>query len=269
MRVLKLETEPLHTLRYFVGPGPRQASAVLPSYRAAVDGMPDELKAIVATADLQGIGHAAGSPQSDESLGVMVAAELELLRAQGRLPARDETAAILAGDFHPLADEGDVCDVWFAMADVCRWVAGVAGNHDAFGNSTSPGGARRALGRPGLHFLDDSVTTVDGCVIGGLSGIVSSMPGAWRRAEDRFAAAIARLADSGLDLLVSHDGPDVAGTNLSGWPAVRRALEASPATLLIRGHDAWRTPLAELANGTQVLNVEGSVVVLGPAAPAQ
>jgi hypothetical protein len=32
--------------------------------------------------------------------------------------------------------------------------------------------------------------------------------------------------------------------------------------LLIRGHDDWPDPMAELVNGTQILNVEGRVVVL-------
>jgi hypothetical protein len=43
---------------------------------------------------------------------------------------------------------------------------------------------------------------------------------------------------------------------------VRHALEAAPPTLLVRGHDHWPVPLATLANGTQVLNVEGRVVVM-------
>jgi hypothetical protein len=71
-----------------------------------------------------------------------------------------------------------------------------------------------------------------------------------------------QLAAAGLDILVSHDGPNVEGTDLPGWPSVRRTLESSPATLVIRGHDHWPTPLATLANGTQVLNVEGRVCVL-------
>jgi hypothetical protein len=178
------------------------------------------------------------------------------------LPPKEKTAVLLVGDLGPDADEGDVRSVWFALADACRWVAGVAGNHDAFGQCTSVGDARIALGRPELHLLDESLVKLDGLTIGGLSGIISNSDGAWIRSESDFVAAMARLAQQGPDLLISHDGPNVAGTALSGWPSVRRALEAAPPTLLIRGHDAWRTPLATLANGTQILNVEGRVVVL-------
>ena len=64
------------------------------------------------------------------------------------------------------------------------------------------------------------------------------------------------------DLLVLHDGPNVAGTDLPGWPSIRHVIEAARRMLVIRGHDHWANPLAVLANGTQVLNVEGRVVVL-------
>ena len=66
----------------------------------------------------------------------------------------------------------------------------------------------------------------------------------------------------GCDLLILHDGPNVAGTHMPGWPSVRRILEAAPPALVIRGHDHWDDPVATLINGTQVLNVEGRVVVL-------
>ncbi len=181
---------------------------------------------------------------------------------RGELPPREKTAVIVAGDLQPRADEADVRAVWFALGDVCRWVAGVAGNHDAFGDAKSAGEARLALDRSDLHFLDETIVSIDGLSIGGISGAVGRPGDLWARTEKEFAAALARLANRGLDLLISHDGPNVAGTTLAGWPSVRLALESAPRTLVIRGHDPWPTPLAMLGNGTQVLNVEGCVFVL-------
>src|SRR5207253_9149441 len=124
------------------------------------------------------------------------------LSARGELGAKDTTAALLAGDFYPNADEGDVRSVWLAMDRTCRWVAGVAGNHDVFGPGTSNRAARNALEPDNMHFLDEKVVKVDGLLVGGLSGIVSQKGDCWHRSADDFASAMARLADQGVDVLL-------------------------------------------------------------------
>jgi hypothetical protein len=263
VKVFSIEA-PFHALPFRLGETDRAARAVLPFHRVIVDRLPDVLHAIVVTSDLQGVEQTLdeGGPRSPGPLGEALARELDVLRAQGRLPPRENTAAILAGDLHPGADDADVRGVWLAFAGACRWVAGVAGNHDSFGGEERGGGPVSAWGRPNAHLLDGHILTLDGLRIGGISGVVSERGGRWARAESEFAHVTGRLAASVLDVLVSHDGPNVAGTDLPGWPSVRHALESSPATLVIRGHDPWPAPLATLANGTQVLNVEGRVCVL-------
>ena len=64
------------------------------------------------------------------------------------------------------------------------------------------------------------------------------------------------------DVLVMHDGPDVPESRHRGSPVIRQALERLRPPLVVRGHAYWKQPLVELAGGTQVLNVDGRVVVL-------
>jgi Icc protein len=75
---------------------------------------------------------------------------------------------------------------------------------------------------------------------------------------------VGRPANDRPDILVMYDGPDVIGTGLLGWPSIRKVLEQSRSTLVLRGHAYWHVPLATLANGTQVLNVDARVIVLQP-----
>ena len=256
MRIVGFESAPFHALRYSLSLSAGSSTALLPFHRATVEGLPAMLDCIIATADLQGIVQSADA--GPILLGEALASELEALRARGEVDSKDRTAAFLAGDFHANADEADVRRVWLAVLRACRWVAGVAGNHDAFAPGTFEQGS--------AHILDEKTVKLDGILIAGISGIVGTKQGKGMRAPDTFASAIARLARQGVDVLLCHDGPNVSGTDLAGWPCVRQVLERCQPTLVVRGHDAWRTPLATLANGTQVLNVEGRVMLLCRAA---
>jgi Icc protein len=262
MKILAVEPEPFHVFPYHVSSGLHPLIAVLPFYRAVVEGLPDGLDAIIAAGDLQGIEQTADGSRSSKLLGEVLASEIEVLRVRGLLPSKDRTAVVLTGDLQPRADEGDVRSVWFALADTCRWIAGVAGNQDTFGIRNSGKDTLFTTDRSELCFLDESTATLDGLKIGGISGTVGTRDGPWIRTESEFAAVISRLANQDLDLLISHDGPNVAGTALTGWPSIRQALESAQPTILVRGHDFWVSPLAMLNNGTQVLNVDERVIVM-------
>lgn len=258
MHVVALDPEPFHQLRYIVDSA---FVAKLPFIRAKVDSLPEGVEAIVATGDLQGVVSRDGS-RPEILLGEALAAELGMLRDRGELPAKEKTAILLTGDLQPSADVGDVSGVWQRLGEAGRWVAGVAGNHDAFGPDMQDAHGQSFPDLPNLHLFDERLDQIDGLLIGGLSGIVGSSAAPGVRLEPDFAAAMARLAALRPAVLLSHDGPTVAGTQLSGWPGVRRALEDAPATLLFRGHDPWPISLATLSNGTQVVNVEGRVMIL-------
>jgi len=258
MQIHSIDPTPFHALGYAYGPGVSSQCASLPFLRALTTELPEGIDAIIAAADLQGFGGDGGTTP----LGECVAREILRLQARGELPPRERTACLLAGDLHPRADAGDVRGVWYAMRDACRWVAGVAGNHDSFGEGARLAATRAELAAVGMYLLDDETVMVDGLNLGGVGGIVGADAKAGVRTEREFSHVVRRLADDGVDVLVCHDGPDAGTAGQPGWPSVRHALEAARPTLVIRGHDSWTMPLATLRGGTQVLNVEGRVVVL-------
>jgi hypothetical protein len=112
MRISAVEAAPFHVLAYSVSPSANSARGELPFLRAFVDEVPDSLDAIVAAADLQGVVDAGGTWVG---LGEALPRAIERLRTEGSLPGRQRTAAILAGDLHPRADEDDVLEVWLGM----------------------------------------------------------------------------------------------------------------------------------------------------------
>ncbi|MCC7193329.1 MAG: metallophosphoesterase [Phycisphaeraceae bacterium] len=269
MRIVELQPAPFHTLPYSNVSSSRQVvAAQLPFLRATVDSLPAALDAIIVAADLQGREMADNYSRPTKLLGEMLAAEIGVLRERGELPSKDKTAVIVAGDLFARPDmdrrggSGDVRPAWLALAGACRWIVGVAGNHDVFGPRPSIPDFQAFLRTPGVHFLDDVMVEIDGLKIAGLSGIVGNPRKPFRREEQAFADALGYLALAGPDLLIAHDGPDIENTDLRGWASIRRALEASRPTLMVRGHAHWDKPVASLANGTQVLNVDARVVVL-------
>jgi Icc protein len=64
------------------------------------------------------------------------------------------------------------------------------------------------------------------------------------------------------DILITHDGPNDPNQGLRGSPIIREVVERLKPSLVIRGHAYWKQPLAQLAGGVQVLNVDARVVVL-------
>lgn len=236
MRIPGIEAAPFHRLPYSHSASGNLPQCELPFFRAVVDGLPGSLDAIIATADLQGF---VGAGEALRGLGEAVAVEIGRLQRDGRLPARDRTGGVLAGDLHAGAGEDDVLPVWRAFGGVCRWVAGVSGNHDRVGPFASRPIACEALNQFNAHLLDGSTVDVDGLHVGGLGGIVSSTDGRWHRHQSDYITALSSLTKQRCDLLVLHDGPNVAGTSLPGWPSVRRVVESVTPVLLIRGHDHW------------------------------
>jgi len=271
MRILSITDNPIHTLAFRnVAPGRAVITEDLAVLHAAVDRLPDGLQAIVATSDLQGRGPATLGGDHSPLLGELLAEELEVLAELGEIPLAEATGVILAGDLfaRPEMDRrggsGDVRGVWEAFVRRFRWVVGVAGNHDWFGPGWSLPHFETFKKQEGIFFLDGGSVMLDSLRIGGLSGTIGNPRRPYRRLEEDFCDNVGRLAAAGPDVLVMHDGPDVMGTELRGWPSVRQVLERSRPTVVIRGHAHWKTPLATLSNGSQVLNVDSRVVVLRP-----
>ena len=177
--------------------------------------------------------------------------------------APGQVGVLLAGDFYtvPGLDKrggtGDVRSVWQAFADAFDWVAGVAGNHDLFGETAT----RPNFAHP-TYFLDGDCVEVAGLSVAGLSGIPGNPRRPWRRPEDDFIELVEELAFQAPDILIVHEGPEAPESGCRGSGRMRQTIEQFEPMLVVRGHSHWRRPLAELSNAAQVLNVDARVVIL-------
>jgi 3',5'-cyclic-AMP phosphodiesterase len=257
IRIEAFDDEPLGEV-YYLNATSRGGTEVarLPVVRAAVGPLGEELDAIIACSDLQGVVR--GKDDASELLGIEVAAVLEELAFDGVLAPAARTGVILAGDLYsvPAANKrggfGSVADVWRAFAERFAWVAGVAGNHD---DITGVAELER------VHLLDGEVVELDGIRIGGVGGIIGSKPKPGRRVESEQIAMIERAIDGTLDVLVLHEGPDGDEERQRGNSTIRSLIEAGGVGLTICGHDHWPAPLAAHEHG-QILNVDTRVVVM-------
>ena len=238
----------------------------LPVHEAVVDRLPDGMSAIIATADLQGREQLKKSPVAPPRLLGEVLPEQLLANILPELDLPDgRIVVVLAGDFYtvPALDHrggsGDVTNVWWAFADHFDWVAGVAGNHDTFGDDANA--APRFHSRK-IYYLDNNRVNIGGLKIAGLGGIIGSPRRARRRSEEDYCRALKSLLESQTDILVMHDGPDAPSHGFRGSTTVREVIEFLRPKLVVRGHAHWKEPFAELDGGVQVLNVDARVVVM-------
>lgn len=266
MRITSI-SEPIQEIR-FLNAGKGAGSFYvdkLPVHTATVTDLPDTLDAIVATADLQGrerFEEAHGGPPRllGEALPLRLAREIlpELNLDASRC------AAVLAGDFYTVPNldsrggSGDVTGVWKSFCQEFRWVAGVAGNHDTFEDELEP---KRRIHK-NAYYLDGDTKHLDGLQIAGVGGIIGNTRKPQRKSDQEFLTHVELLAETCPDLFLMHDGPDGGDRSLRGQTMVRQLLEKMPPTLIVRGHAHWNTPLVELTNSTQVLNVDCRVVIL-------
>ena len=265
MRIEQIEQRPMHRVR-FTNAAKRGGteSVMLDVHAARASGLPAELDALVLTSDLQGVVPSWRHGGENVLLGVSLADELAELSEQGTLPSLESVGVVLAGDLYaaPGGDKrgasGDVRPVWRAMADRFRWVAGVAGNHDHFGTAREQ---RRLEGEAGVHLLDCDSTVLDGLHIGGVGGVIGDPARPRRKAEHDFLAALELLMDEEPDMLVLHE-PARGSRPQRGNSQVRDVIESGASTLTVCGHVHWDDPLAELANGGQVVNVDSRVLVV-------
>lgn len=261
MRITSISTQPIHQIPFITHApsGVGMVNKVLPVLLAKVDSLPNELDAIIATSDLQGI-----DPKNQRLLGHLVTEELENLADSGKIPSPQTTGIILAGDFYAQVDRrggrGDVREVWQAFSRRFRWVAGVGGNHDSFGDI--PQEIKAFQNGQGLHYLDGDITCVDGLRIAGISGIIGKKTKPLRRPEKDFTQLIQELLKESPNILILHEGPNNAEAKLIGNEAIRAELANASDLLVICGHSHWKVPMTALPNEVQVLNVDTRVVVL-------
>jgi Icc protein len=268
LRVVQIAEEPVHELEYLdAAPGGGTQLRRLPIFRGTAEGLPPGLDALLVTSDLQGRARLASAGGASHLLGEVLAEEYAALGELETVPAAAFTGVILAGDLYaaPGADRmgatGDVRNVWRAFAAGFRWVTGVAGNHDLFGNSQERSRFER---ESGVHLLDGNSVVLDGLRVGGVGGICGNPKKENRRELEAFVRTVQQVLMNRPHALVLHEGPDGGKPGLRGNAVVRAAVEDRKA-LVICGHCHWPEPLVTLAGGAQVLNVDARAVVLEPA----
>lgn len=266
MRILSLDMTPMHEILYLnARRGGGAETQRLPILRGKVDELPDDIQALLVASDLQGVvpgWRLEGG--ANRLLGEALAEELPVLADDGHLPDPSAVGAVLAGDLYaaPGGDKrgatGDVREVWYAFATVCRWVVGVAGNHDTFGTERE---RRRMEDERNIHLLDGRAVQLDGLTVGGVGGIMGSPHKQGRRTEDDFLAALNRAIDAEPALMVLHEGPN-GQPGQPGDTAIRETLELGEVPVTICGHSHWKKPMAELSGGGQVVNVDARAILL-------
>lgn len=260
LEIVELEREPVARLRYLNATrGGGAQSALLLVERAVVRGLPEELAALVATSDLQGVVRD-GRARETRLLGCAVAERLEELAFDGVLPPAERTGVLLAGDLYsvPEADKrgghGDVAAVWRAFAAPFAWVAGVAGNHD---DTSGVELCER------VRLLDTDIAELGGLRLGGVGLIGGNPAKRGRRAEADQLERLELVAQSDVDVLLCHEGPAGEPPAQPGHPQIRALVEEHGVPLTVCGHVHWPTPLARHRRG-QLLNVDARVLVMVP-----
>lgn len=269
MRVHLPSENPITTLSYLNVPsggrgllGQRPLEQVeLPILTGTVTDLKGDWDALILASDLQGT-----LPGEDDPLllGCALADYLPLV-FEVYFPEieLDRVGVLLCGDLYARPDRrgglGDVRHVWRAFNERFAFVAGVAGNHDSFGD---PGGFAAFQREAGIYFLDGNIRKIGGMQIGGISGVIGQ-PGKPNRVDEQdFLNKLKRLALKQPDLILLHEGPNHQQPALVGNPLIREVLASSPKNTVCCGHNHWPVTLVETPNGTQVLNLDAKCLIL-------
>ena len=263
-----IDGNPIHEIVYeFPQTGGQIASGSFQVFRAVAQGLPGSLQALLVMSDLQGREPSWVNPKETRRLlGEIVAEELGILSDLNELPPRDGIGVVLAGDLFVVEEldkrggKGDVRDIWRCFGNGFRWVCGTAGNHDRFGGNAEASFTSEA----NIHYLDGTIADLDGLKLAGVAGVIGNPSKPFRREEQDFLAAIKTLGNQSPDMLVLHEGPSGTGPGMPGSEAVRHVLECLPPMLVCCGHHHWQGhEIDEIANGTQILNVDAKAYLIG------
>lgn len=266
MRITSLDVEPITEVAYQQArSGGGTQAARLRVDRLKVDRLPVGCDALLVTGDLQGV---ARSPWGGEPilLGIALADCLGVWAQEGLIPPPQRMGVVLTGDLYsaPGADRrgasGEVRDVWLAFAAAgCRFVLGVAGNHDVVSKEDLAD-----LG-PDVALLDGECVDQGGVVFGGVSWIIGDPGRTGRRDERTQLELVDTVLGQGPSVLVLHEGPPGRRTGQRGRAELGARIEQQAPPLTVCGHVHWDRMISALGTG-HVLNVDGRAAVLRTAA---
>jgi Icc-related predicted phosphoesterase len=279
MRITDWKAKPIHEVPFLNARrgGGASEENVLAITTAKISDLPEPLEGLIFTADLQGRELLPPTNRQRRAetyrlregrrlLGEVAAEHLRRLSGSGDLPPAHKLGIVLAGDFWAIpgctrrGGLGKVGPVWSAFGGASRWVAGVLGNHDQYEHERPTQEAGPAS-EPRVALLDGELVELDGCRLGGVSGIIGDPHKPRRKSERRFIELLEGILRGQPDIVVLHEPPEVLEGGCLGKAVVRECLLREPPTLVVCGHCHWPTPLQTLANGTQVCNVDSRMIV--------
>ena len=198
MRIVSVDKEPFWSFYTTqVVSGGKSRGQMLPIHNAIADALPAGVEGIICASDLQ--GHTpAPSEASPILMGTRLPSLLEELAENDLLPSLDRMGAILAGDLFAYEDRrggyGNSRPVWEEWSKHFRWVVGVVGNHDLFGEGDPRIPDFKRAGFSNIHVLDMDCVKIDDMSFGGICGSIGSSRRPYRYPEDEF---VERVRDRG------------------------------------------------------------------------
>ena len=174
MKIQNFKEQPIEKINYkTLEPGGKVINAELPILVGEITDLPGNLDGIVVTSDLQGIV----LREDNEFLLGEVIAEILPVLIEIELGIRPEkTGVALGGDFFASLDKrgglGDVRKIWNIFKNGFKWVVGIAGNHDAFGDAMSFEEFKK---EEGIYYIDKEFREIEGISIAGISGIITGI----------------------------------------------------------------------------------------------
>lgn len=268
MKITLDETHPIETYPYLeVGTGssidgqPIIINKDLPIYLGEFEKTDTPIDFLIICADLQGMVEVDGTYSL---LGEVLPEFLKLLIDLEWNTAQPPNIGVcLCGDLYTSLEKrgasGDVRKVWLAFLKYFKWVVGVAGNHDRFGDAFAMSEFKTI---PNISLLHKEIKVIDNLRIGGISGIIGRADKTHRVDEKEYLNTLKKLTKKELDFLLLHETPGFPSKKLVGNTKIRATIEKSTPTTVCSGHCHWEQTLITLANQSRVLNVDAKVVIL-------
>lgn len=261
MKIQNLNEQPIEKLNYkTVEPGGKVINSELPILAGEITDLPENLDGILVASDLQGI---VVRGNNEILLGEILAEILPIIIEIELGIKAEKTGVVLCGDLFASLDKrgglGDVRKVWDTFRNSFKWVAGIAGNHDSFGNKVRFEEFKKT---EGIYYFDKEFKEIEGVKIAGISGIIGKPGRVNRRSEEDYLEILKNLLKKNPDILLLHQTPNNYVEGLGGDENITKIIENSNQTLVFCGHYHWNRPILEFSNKTQVLNVDSRVVIL-------
>jgi 3',5'-cyclic-AMP phosphodiesterase len=269
MKIIALEKEPIENYPHWIIPtfgkdnqGNKVIKEVnLPIFLGEISGLSKDISALIVTSDLQGVvkdgdtEHLLGE-KLPEFLATFIDIELPLID-------KNKIGVVLCGDLYANLNRrgglGDVKNVWRTFKQHFKWVVGVAGNHDDFGSLNEFTAFKK---EQHIHYLHKETKEIDSIKFGGISGIIGRTDKPQRVEHKDYVATLEKLLMQQPDALLLHQSPYISTNKNEKSDIIGQIIEHSPRNLIFCGHSHWKNPLVTLENDTQILNLDGRVVIL-------